>query len=360
MKQSNDVKETASLRKRLIKQLGLDRKDRKKAQLTDPSGNSDTISSVEMKYLKSTFDWKQEIRYILQVCLGCLIIAVAVHLYYNPLKLTLGGVSGVASIVYQLTGRGAFMSFGTMVAILNVPPLLIGLFNFGWRFVWKSVIGSVIYSGALIVTEPWMKHWFDTYINKPTMNGPADIFIFCLFGGIIFGIGIGVVLRCGFTTGGSDILGVVIHTKFPNISIGKMMLAVDATIVISTLFFYHDDPAAFLLVMYSFTAMSLSAKATDIVLEGFDHSRMAFIVTSEKQAIATAIFIELKRGATELKGIGMYSGNERPIIYCVLSSRQLPRLKRIVKEIDPKAFVAVAEAREVQGEGFETSLQEFM
>lgn len=347
---AEDDSANQSLRKQLINEMNLDKN----------TSSPHEISRLEMRYLLRTINWRQELRSFLYALVGCLICSVGIHIFYNPLQLTLGGISGIASIIYQLTGRGAFMAFGTLVAILNIPPLIVGWFTFSWRFVWRSVIGSFLYSFALIITEPLMKHWFVEYLNKPTMNGQADLLIFCIFGGVIFGFGIGIVMRGGYTTGGSDILGVAIHHKFKRLSVGKMVLAVDGLVVLSTLFFYREQDNSVLLAMYSLASMVISARFTDLALEGFDRSRLAFIVTNESKAIATAIFIELNRGATELKAKGMYSGEDRPVIYCVLSSRQIPRLKQIVKEIDPKAFVAISEAREVQGEGFASSLQEFM
>ena len=340
----------SSLRKQLIDEMKLD----------SNTSSSRELSRLKMSYLLQTINWRHELRNFMYCFIGCFICSIGIHIFYNPLQLTLGGISGVASIIYQLTGRGAFLSFGTLVAILNIPPLIVGWVTFSWRFVWRSVIGSFLYSAWLIVTEPLMKNWFVDYLNKPTMNGSPDILIYCVFGGIIFGFGIGIVMRGGYTTGGSDILGVAIHHKFKRLSVGKMVLFVDGAVVLSTLFFYREQANSVLLAMYSLVSMVISARFTDFALEGMDRSRLAFIVTNESKAIATAIFIELNRGATELKAKGMYSGEDRPVIYCVLSNRQIPRLKEIVKEIDPKAFVAISEAREVQGEGFANSLQEFM
>ena len=273
----------------------------------------------------------------------------------------MGGVSGIASIIYQLTGQGSFLSFGTLVLLLNIPLLAIGWWKIGLKFVWRSVVGSFIYSGMLALTEDWMRDWFEKYINKTTMNGMPDLLIYCVIGGVIYGVACGLILRVGYTTGGSDILAVVIHRRWSNISVGTMIMVFDGAVVLSTLFFYRDlSESSTLLAMYSFLSMFITSRVTDITLEGIDHSRMAFIVTDKYEEISQEIIRELDRSATLLTGKGMYSGADRHILYVVLTSRQVPRLQQIVGSLDSRAFVTVAEAREVQGEGFESSLKEFM
>lgn len=315
----------------------------------------------ELKLFRRKIDWPREIKNFLLLCLGGLIASVAIHVFYTPMALTMGGVSGIASIIYQLTGQGSFLSFGTLVLLLNIPLLAIGWWKIGLKFVWRSVVGSFIYSGMLALTEDWMRDWFEKYINKTTMNGMPDLLIYCVIGGVIYGVACGLILRVGYTTGGSDILAVVIHRRWSNISVGTMIMVFDGAVVLSTLFFYRDlSESSTLLAMYSFLSMFITSRVTDITLEGIDHSRMAFIVTDKYEEISQEIIRELDRSATLLTGKGMYSGADRHILYVVLTSRQVPRLQQIVGSLDSRAFVTVAEAREVQGEGFESSLKEFM
>ena len=288
--------------------------------------------------------------------LGSLLAAVAVNVFYVPIRLTMGGVSGIVSIIYQLTGRGEFLPFGVLFTILNIP-----LFILGWRFVhlnlvWRSLVGTVVYSVLIDLTEPALQSFFSAYLDRPLGGGAADPLVFCLIGGAVYGSGLGLVLRAGYTTGGTDILAVILRKKTSFLSIGQFLLILDALIVLASAIAYIKQPEpGILLALYSFISLYISAKGVDIVLEGFDFCRTAYIISTKSDAIAVDIMQNLDRGVTELKGRGLYTGQDRDVLLCVLSARQVPQLKNIVAEIDPAAFVFVHEAREVLGEGFERS-----
>lgn len=312
------------------------------------------------KVLKKT-KRKKVIRSIFFLLCGSLLSAFAINVFFTPIMLTMGGISGIASIIYQLTGRGDLLPLGIWVLILNIPLLILGWIKISWRFVYKSIIGSTFFSLCLAFTEKPMAHWFDTYFNKPTVNGAPDLLIFCLFGGILFGIAMGLILRTGFTTGGTDILVVILHRRFPSITIGKFILLTDALIVASSLFFYlHSQDNVLAITMYSFVALYLTGKFTDITLEGLEVTKVAYIISDKKPEIAAQIFEQLDRGATSLKAKGMFSNTDKGMLFCVLSNRQVPKLKEIVNMIDPKAFLIVTEAREVLGEGFEKDTEDFV
>ncbi len=296
------------------------------------------------------------LREIVMLLLGSLLAAVAVNVFYVPIRLTMGGVSGIVSIIYQLTGRGEFLPFGVLFTILNIP-----LFILGWRFVhlnlvWRSLVGTVVYSVLIDLTEPALQSFFSAYLDRPLGGGAADPLVFCLIGGAVFGAGLGLVLRAGYTTGGIDILAVILRKKTSFLSIGQFLLILDALIVLASAIAYIKQPEpGILLALYSFISLYISAKGVDIVLEGFDFCRTAYIISTKSDAIAVDIMQNLDRGVTELKGRGLYTGQDRDVLLCVLSARQVPQLKNIVAEIDPAAFVFVHEAREVLGEGFERS-----
>lgn len=302
---------------------------------------------------------KNKIHSFIFLISGSLLSAFSLNVFFTPLMLTMGGVSGIASILYQLTDHN--LPLGLVVAILNIPLLVLGWIKVNRRFVYKSIIGSAFYSFFLAVTEKPMHNWFENYFNKPTINGEPDLLIFCLFGGILFGISMGLILRGGYTTGGTDIIAIVLHKRFPALTLGKIILLADVTIVASSLFFYINIQANVLLItMYSFIAMFLTSKFTDIALEGLQSAKAAYIITNKQQEIANEIFDKLDRGATSIKATGMYSNAERNMIFCVLPNRQLPRLKDIVNIIDPNAFIIVTEVREVLGEGFEKDTGDFL
>lgn len=299
------------------------------------------------------------LRSFIFLIIGSFLSAFAINIFFTPLMLTMGGISGIASIVYQLTGQN--LPLGIIIAILNIPLLILGWIKVNRQFVYKSIIGSALYSFSLAITEKPMNNWFQNYFNKPTVNGQPDLLIFCVFGGILFGIAMGLILRGGYTTGGTDIIAIIMHKHFPSLTIGKIILVADVFIVASSLLFYiRVQPNVILITMYSFIAMFLTSKFTDIALEGLQAAKLAYIISDKQEEIAEQIFDKLDRGATLIKATGMYSNTDRDMVFCVLPNRQVPRLKEIVNIIDPNAFIIVAEVREVLGEGFEKDTSHFL
>lgn len=299
------------------------------------------------------FSWGTWLKEIAFLMVGGLLASFAVNVFYIPTKLTMGGVSGIASIIYQLTGQGNFLPLGVLFIILNIPLILIGWRMINLRFVWRSLAGTLVYSILIDLTGPTMSSWFAHYIDRPLESGGADPLIYCLFGGIIYGIGLGMIFRGGFTTGGTDILAAVVKRKLKIFSMGQFLMIFDTIIVLVSAIAYRDEAGpGILLAMYSFIAMYLTSKSIDILLEGFDYCRTAYIISDKSDEIAARIMNQMNRGVTSLSGKGMYTGQQREVLLCVLSKKQVPDVKEIVSEIDPDAFVIVVEAREVLGEGF--------
>jgi len=185
---------------------------------------------------------------------GSLACAVAVNVFYVPLKLTMGGVSGIVSIVFQLTERGALLPFGVMVMILNIPLLILGWRDLGRIFVVKSLIGTVLYSTAIDLTAAPFTRFYSEYINRPLDVGLPDPLIYCIFGGIVYGVGLGMIFRAGFTTGGTDILAKVIKKHHRRFSLGQFILMMDVAVVLCAAIAYATEPGpSVLLAMYSGT-----------------------------------------------------------------------------------------------------------
>jgi uncharacterized membrane-anchored protein YitT (DUF2179 family) len=293
------------------------------------------------------------LRDLIQLLLGSLLSAMAVNVFYVPVRLTMGGVTGVATIIYQLALPYVRLPIGLLVIALNIPIFLLGLSRISRSFAWRSLIGTLLYSVIIDLTAPTMAPWFEAYINRPLPYGQPDPLVYCVFGGVLFGIGMGLIFRSGFTTGGTDILAFVIKRRFPTFSTGQFLMILDAMIVLASVIFYRNaSEPGILLAMYSFIAMYLSSKAIDVLLEGFEYTRTALIISERAAEIAPRILIEINRGVTALAGEGMYTRQKKDVLMCVLSSKQVPELKRIVEDVDPTAFMIVLEAREVVGEGF--------
>lgn len=285
---------------------------------------------------------------------GSIACAFAVNVFYVPVRLTMGGVSGLVSIIFQLTGRGTFLPFGVMVMIFNIPLLILGLVNLGRRFVVNSIIGTILYSVAIDATAPAFTRLYENYINRPLEVGLPDPLIYCIFGGIVYGIGLGMIFRAGYTTGGTDILAKVIKKRYRTFSLGQFILMLDIVVLLCAAIAYAREPGpSVLLAMYSAIALYLTAQVTDLVIEGFGYAKSAIIISDKSSEIAVRVMQVLDRGITGLHGQGMYTGAQKEVLLCVLPRNQILALKTLVKNIDPNAFMIVVDSREVLGEGFE-------
>ncbi len=285
---------------------------------------------------------------------GSIACAFAVNVFYVPVRLTMGGVSGLVSIIFQLTGRGTFLPFGVMVMLFNIPLLILGLVNLGRRFVVNSIIGTILYSVAIDATAPAFTRLYDNYINRPLEVGLPDPLIYCIFGGIVYGVGLGMIFRAGYTTGGTDILAKVIKKRYRTFSLGQFILMLDIVVLLCAAIAYAREPGpSVLLAMYSAIALYLTAQVTDLVIEGFGYAKSAIIISDKSSEIAVRVMQDLDRGITGLHGQGMYTGAQKEVLLCVLPRNQILALKTLVKNIDPNAFMIVVDSREVLGEGFE-------
>jgi uncharacterized membrane-anchored protein YitT (DUF2179 family) len=285
---------------------------------------------------------------------GALACAFAVNVFYVPIRLTMGGVSGLVSILFQLTGKGGFLPFGVLVILFNIPLLVLGMLHLGRRFVVKTLVGTLVYSVAIDATAKSFTRLYDEFINRPLDVGLPDPLIYCIFGGIVYGLGLGMIFRAGFTTGGTDIAAKVIKRHYRTLSLGQFILLLDIVVLICAALAYAREPGpSVLLAMYSAIALFLTAKVTDLVIEGFDYKRAAIVISDRSAEIAARVMTELDRGMTGLHGQGMYTGKEKEVLLCVLPQNQVLSLRRLVQETDPDAFMIVVDSREVLGEGFE-------
>ena len=171
--------------------------------------------------------------------------------------------------------------------------------------------------------------------------------LYGLFGGVFVGTGVGLVLRAGATTGGTDMLAAIFKFIRPNLPIEKVMLLIDAVIIVSGMFVF-----GVVNTMYAIISVIVTTKMVTLVLEGGSSAEAAFIMSEKSDEIADAIMNTVGRGATAIKARGMYSGSDREMIFVVLSQKELPLLRQVIMGIDPRAFITIAEVREVLGEGF--------
>ena len=277
------------------------------------------------------------------IALGALIQAVSLRLFFVPANLASGGVSGIAQLINHFTD----WPIGLMVLIGNVP-----LFVLGWRFLGgrkfalRTGVAILTYS---LLTDLLLKTPFfsaDGAANILINDLKDDIFLNSLYGAIISGIGYGLVYRARGTSGGSDILARILN-NWRGISMTQSYLIVDTVVILSAGFIFGWKQA-----LYAMITLYVSGLVAETVLEGGGTVRTAMIVTAKADEVSTRVIEELERGVTYLEGRGGYTGNSRPVLYCVVTRAEVAMLKAIVNEIDPEAFMVIGVAHEALGEGF--------
>lgn len=269
------------------------------------------------------------------IVVGSLIQAAALRIFLVPAKLASGGVSGIAQIIHHYTD----WPIGVMVLIGNIPLFLLGWrFLGGRRFAVRTALAIVAYSLAvdLLLLLPFF----------PKNGLTDDIFLNSLYGAVVSGIGYGLVYRARGTSGGSDILARILN-HWRGVPMTQSYLMVDSVVILAAGFAFGWKEA-----LYAIVTLYVSGLAAETVLEGGGTVRTAMIVTAKPREIASAILVELERGVTTLAGTGAYTGEDRPVLYCVVSRAEIAQIKAIVQETDPRAFMVVGVAHEALGEGF--------
>jgi len=283
----------------------------------------------------------------LWIIIGSAITAAAINIFLVPYKIAPGGVTGIATVIFYLAGE--IVPVGTIMLILNVPLFIFGYRYIGRRFFVRTLISTILLSVMIDLFEPFTTMLTEQLALEKLTEGP-DYLLYSIFGGFFMGLGLGLVFKSGATTGGADLGARIMHHFVPWLTMGKALLIIDSAVIIFAAIAFRS----FILALYSILALYISSKIIDVILEGMNFAKSVFIISDHADTIAADIMKELDRGVTALKGIGMYSGNEKKVLYCVLQRNQLQELKTLVKRTDPLAFIILSEVTEVLGEGFKT------
>ena len=273
---------------------------------------------------------REELLNALLIAGGLLLATLGYRLYLIPNNVAPGGFTGIGQIVNHLVPS---LGVGLVNLLLNVPLFLLSLRSMGLGFGLRSLLSSVLLSLLL------------DYLPVPAMTD--DVLLSAVFGGVLCGAGFGLVLRGHATTGGSDMLASIVHRHVPALKVSVCLFATDATVVIASGFVF--DAAA---AMYALISVFVMNVVIDQVLEGPGLARSHIIITTHGNEIAERILKELDRGVTALDAKGMYSGEDRTMLLCVVSRLEAVRLRSIVYSADPRAFVIVQNVHEALGEGF--------
>jgi uncharacterized membrane-anchored protein YitT (DUF2179 family) len=275
------------------------------------------------------------IRDYVLIALGALIQALSLRLFFVPANLASGGVTGISQLINHFTG----WPIGLMVLVGNAPLFLLGWrFLGGHRFALRTAVAILTYAlfTDLLLFLPFF----------PKNGLTDDILLNSLYGAIVSGFGYGLVYRARGTSGGSDILARILN-NWRGISMTQSYLIVDTAVILAAGFVFGWKQA-----LYALITLYVSGLVAETTLEGGGTIRSAMIVTGQAEAVAARLLEDLERGVTILEGTGAFTGVSRPVLYCVVTRAEVARLKTIVHEIDPEAFMVIGVAHEALGEGF--------
>lgn len=270
------------------------------------------------------------------ITIGAYLISLSINMFLLPHKMSTGGASGVATILFYTLD----IPMGITILLINLPLFLMSIIKLGKGFTFKTISATVLLSVFLEVFK------YDSVISK----APIDLLMSCIFGGIITGIGLALILKSGASSGGSDLLASLIYRCTSVQSISQVLLIIEAVIITSTIIVFKDLN----LGLYSLISLFIATKMLDFVFDGVGKNKVATIITKNSDAIVDAILNELKRGATITKTIGAHSGEENVTITCVITRSQISKLKEIIRENDNRAMMYITDANEAIGKGFKS------
>lgn len=282
-------------------------------------------------------DWDENrIRNLTALTLGTLLLALALNWAFDPAGMVTGGVTGIGVALKELSER--YLPFEIPLWVTNIcfnTPLLL----IAWRVLGKRFIGRTLFATVMLTV------FLAVIPVIPVFED--DMLLTTVFGGVLTGVGMGLVLATMSTTGGTDVLCMLIHEKKKHISVPWLLNLVDGVIVAAGVFVFGISRA-----LYSILAVYIVSKVSDGILEGMKFAKMAYIISDHYKEIADDILYMLDRGVTGLHAQGMYSEAEKKVLICVVSRKEMVQVLDIAHKRDPSAFVIVSDVREVMGEGF--------
>jgi len=284
-----------------------------------------------------SWDWFKVYSMIL---LGTLIMAAGFVFFVSPYKMAPGGVYGIAIIVHHLFG----LPIGLVGLALDIPLTLIGLKILGPRFGAKTVVGFVSTSAWISLLE-YLWGYEPLVADAPLLSS--------IYGGALIGIGLGFVFKSKATSGGTDIIAMIL-AKYTKMPVGQLLIVVDSIVVLGGLIAFQD----WMIPLLSWLVIFLTGKIIDAIVEGIGYDKSVMIISEKHEEIRDKIINDLRRGGTYLKGKGMYQGADKNIIMTVVNRREVVLLKHFISKVDPKAFIMVTDANEIMGDGFKSLNEE--
>ena len=284
-----------------------------------------------MKYLIKSKNFYVD---ILVIIIGSFISSLGVNLFLSNAKLLSGGVTGIALILQYLWE----VPSGITVFLLNIPLFFVGYKYLNKRFTIYTAIGMLSFSTALMITKP-----------LSTLVQVDDMLLYCIYGGVLSGIGSGLIFYRNGSTGGTDIITMVIRKKYSNFDIGQVGFAFNLIIVTVSIFIFGLPRA-----LYTLISMFITSTILDKVLNGFTSKKLLLILTEKEDDIINYVIKDMNRGITALMAEGGYTRDKKRLLYVAVTTSQMISLKTKILRVDPKAFITIIDVSEVKGKGFVT------
>lgn len=264
------------------------------------------------------------------ISIGSILVAISYNALIIPYGLLAGGISGIAILLHYLFDFPVYLG----ILLLNIPIFIWGLKELNSEFIFYSLVGAIVLVIALPLTKP--------FIGVPKL----DMILVAIFSGIVVGLGSGIILRFGASTGGTDIISVIMK-KNADIPVGSFLFFVNAIILAASTFFFNLN-----ITLYTVISLWVSSKIVDYVLYGIYRKKSLIIISEKGDIIAERIMNDIHRGVTFIKGEGGFSKKNKLIVNTVVNNFENAKIRKILEEVDPKAFMYIMETAEVSGKGF--------
>lgn len=263
-------------------------------------------------------------------------MGVGINMFFKPYTIAPGGLSGLSVVISKFTG----LSVSTIMLLIGIPLLVFSIKILGKKDAIKTFIGMMVLSTILKITEP-----------LASIQATQDILLSAISGAILLGIGLGIVFSVDGSTGGTDLIALMVNRAIPSLPVSKCLIMIDGMVVLSAGIANGNIETG----LYSAIALYIIFKVIDAIISGFDYSKAFMIITEDRDELKEAIVNDVKRGVTVLDGKGGYTNNDKSILLVVVNNKkQEVHLKKLIKKVDPSAFIIVSDVHEVLGEGFKS------
>lgn len=278
-------------------------------------------------------NFKNFIKESIGMIVGCILISVALNMFFSPHTIAPGGLSGLSVVLSKVSG----LSVSAIMLIMGIPLIFFSIKILGTKNAIKTLIGMLLLSLCISLTS-----------SLSQVSVTDDVLLAAITGAILLGLGLGVVFSVDGSTGGTDLIALMINKAIPSIPLSKCLVCIDGLVVMSSGIVNKNLETA----LYSAISLYVIVKMIDFIISGFDYSKCFIIITNEEKKLKEAIVNDIKRGITILDGRGGYTDSSKSVLIVAVNKKQEVHMKKLIKNVDKNAFIIVSKAHEVFGEGF--------